>query len=314
MTESIKIAEGKSVSDFLFNIHTDTKVEECEIIGGFLQRLQYSTYELDEQERPDFTAKIDNVKVGIEITKYYSDFSKKGSKMQKHFIDWKNFALSLKKKIEITNKEYSKVYAAVHFKEPKLDFKILLNNDFYTELIKSITQSNILNSSNITLQISETEFPLLSKYINHIYFENKLDSNNFLWWDARLQSGVVINDEKSIENIISKKEKASGGYCKDFDQKWLIIFAAGLGLADIYSEFVNYSQRQGTVFLMSFEDNEYKHKSKSLAITSDYFTHIYIWDKFHEKIFQVAPYFKKIFDYGEKTIWVNHLPIKQSEK
>jgi hypothetical protein len=314
MTKSVKIAEGKSVSDFLFTIHTDTKKEECEIIEGFLQRLQYSKYDIKEQERPDFIATIDSIKVGIEITKYYSDFSKKGSKMQKHFIDWKNFALSLKQKIESTNKEFTNVYAALHFKNVKFDFTLLLSNDYYAELIDCLNKSKILGYKNSTVEISEKEFPLLSKFINHIYFESKLDSNNFLWWDARLQSGVVMSDEKSIENIISKKEKASEGYCKDFDQKWLIIFAAGLGLADIYTEFDNYSQRQGTVFIMSFENNEYKHKSKSVSITSDYFTHIYIWDKFHEKIFQIAPYYKKIFDYGETTIWVNHLPIKRNEE
>ena len=312
MADSIKIADGKSVSNFLFTIHTDTKLEEREIIESFLQRLQYSKYELKEQERPDFTATIDTDKIGVEITKYYSDFSKKGSKMQKHFIDWKKIASSLKQKIESTNKEFSKVYAAVHFKEATFNFKTLLNEDYYKELIKSINQSNILSKSNSTCQISKSEFPLLSNYINHIYFENKLDTKNFLWWDARLQSGKVINDENAIANIISKKENASKGYNNEFDQKWLIIYAAGLGLADIYSEFENFSQRQGTVFLMSFENQEYK--PKSFSTSSNYFTHIYIWDKFHEKIFQVAPNYKKIFDSGENTIWVNHLPIKHREK
>lgn len=92
MTNRIKIADEKDVSDFLLNIHSDTKIEEREIIEQFLQRLQYSNYELKEQERPDFAASIDANKIGIEITKYYSDFSKKGSKMQKNLMEWKNFA------------------------------------------------------------------------------------------------------------------------------------------------------------------------------------------------------------------------------
>ncbi len=200
---------------------------------------------------------------------------------------------------------------AIHFKEAKLDFNILLTNDYYAELISCINKSDMLNNTNSTIQISETEFPLLSKYINHIFFENKSGKNNFLWWDARLQSGDIINDENATGNIISKKEKSSVGYSNDFDQKWLIIFAAGLGLADIYSEYKNDSKRQGTIFVMNFENKEYEHKT--LSISSTYFSHIYIWDKFNEKIFQVTPYYKKIFDYGEKTIWINHLPIKQKE-
>lgn len=311
MTDRVKIADEKDVSDFFINIHTDTKIEEREIIEQFLQRLQYQNYELEERERPDFTASIDASSIGIEITKYYSDFSKKGSKMQKNLIEWKNFALSLKQRIETTNYELSSVYGAVHFKDEKFDFKTLLSHDYYNELIKSIKQSNVLDIGNVSFQISETEFPLLSKYINQIYFENKSEAKDFLWWDGRLQSGDLINDENAVANIISKKEKASAGYSNDFDQKWLIIFAAGLGLADIYSEYNNDSKRQGSVFVMSFENKEYK--TKSFSTTSAYFTHIYIWDKFHEKIFQVAPYYKKIFDYGEKTIWVKHLPIKQNE-
>lgn len=312
MTKSIKIAEGKGVSDFLFTIHTDTKIEEREIIAGFLQRLQYSKYGLEEQERPDFAATIDTVKVGIEITKYYSDFSKKGSKMQKHFIDWKKFALSLKQKIESTNKEYSKVYAALHFKEVKFDFKLLLTNDYYAELINCLNKSEILSKINSTIEISEMEFPFLSKFINHIYFEIKSGTNNFLWWDSRLQSGDVITNENATGNIISKKEKASAGYGNDYHQKWLIIFAAGLGLADIYSEYKNNSKRQGTILLTEYNDKEFK--PKTLSASSSYFSHIYIWDKFNEKIFQVVPYYKKIFDYGVTTIWVNHLPIKQNEE
>src|SRR5690606_29257415 len=133
--------------------------------------------------------------IGIEITKYYSDFSKKGSKMQKNLIEWKSFAISLKQKLEATDQELSKVYGAVHFKDIKFDFKILLNYDYYDELIRSIKKSNVLNNTNITFQISETEFPFLSKYINHIYFESKSDTQNFLWCDARLQSGELLNDE-----------------------------------------------------------------------------------------------------------------------
>jgi hypothetical protein len=311
MTDGIKIADERDVSNFFINIHTDTKLEEREIIEQFLQRLQYSDYVLNEQERPDFKASIDTKSIGIEITKYYSDFSKKGSKMQKNLIEWKNFALSLKQKIETTNNELSNIYGAVHFKDVKFDFKILLSNDYYDELIRSIKQSNALNQTNISFPISETEYPFLSKYINQVYLENKTDTKDFLWWDARLQSGDIINDENAVTNIISKKEKASAGYNNDFDQKWLIIFAAGLGLADIYSEYDNDSKRQGSVFVMSFENEEYK--PKSFSTKSEYFTHIYIWDKFHEKIFQVAPYHKKIFDYGQKTIWVNHLPVKQTE-
>lgn len=311
MTDGIKIADEKDVSDFFISVHTDTKIEEREIIEQFLQRLQYSNYELIEQERPDFSASIDTKKIGIEITKFYSDFTKKGSKMQKNLIEWKNFAMSLKQKIATLNKEFSNVFGAIHFKEVKFDFKILLSNDYYSELINCIYKSDVLNNIDNTIDVSNTEFPFLSKFINKIHFEIKSDKGDFLWWDASLQSGDVLTDENAMTNIISKKEKSSAGYNNDFDQKWLIIFAQGLGLADIYSEYENKSKRQGTILVVEYNDKQLN--PKMLKSSSNYFTHIYIWDKFNEKIFQLAPYYKKIFDYGEKTIWVNHLPIKQEQ-
>jgi hypothetical protein len=46
-------------------------------------------------------------------------------------------------------------------------------------------------------------------------------------------------------------------------------------------------------------------------LKSNYFTHIFLWDKFSETIYQFYPYRKKIFDFEEKAIYINHLPLKE---
>jgi hypothetical protein len=50
-------------------------------------------------------------------------------------------------------------------------------------------------------------------------------------------------------------------------------------------------------------------QERNRAYSSKYFTHIFIWDKFSERIYMVAPYYKKIADYRENKIFANHLPV-----
>jgi len=123
-----------------------------------------------------------------------------------------------------------------------------------------------------------------------------------------LQSGWVLNDNGSLKYSIDKKEEESKKYrTNNYFQKWLVIYAGGTGLHDMYIDFNIDSTRQGAVSLID-TSNKTSHSFSQLK--SDYFTHIFLWDKFSETIYQLFPYQKKIFDFGEKAIYVNHLPLK----
>lgn len=310
MAKKISLGEGKRVYDFLFNIHTDTKVEELEILKGFLQRLQFFDFQYKEQERPDISLDVAGLKIGVEITKYYADFTTKGSRMQRKFMHWKKFAQKLKNTIEENYNEFSNIYASIHFKENEPNYELLLNSDYLKEIIKSLKIFQNSEYNKATLKLSHDEFPFLSKYIDQFFFEHKSDNDDFLWWNSTLQSGKVEVDESSLKNIISNKENKSKEFKSNYHQKWLLIYAAGIGLADIFPEFTNIIKRQGTIMLMELESNNSEFESKSYSIEQPkYFTHIFVWDKFHEKIFLIYPNYKKLLDYGEGKIWVNHLPI-----
>jgi hypothetical protein len=157
------------------------------------------------------------------------------------------------------------------------------------------------------MEISRLSFPLLSKHIEGIYLYDMFPENKYLWWDSSLQSGPVINNELALNFIVSKKEKSSKKYEQNYSQKWLVVYAGGIGLHDMFVGTKQEFTRQGTISLKKLPESE---NSKFSDIKSDYFTHVFVWDKFTETIFQVFPYAKKIFDYGEKKIWINHLPIK----
>lgn len=194
------------------------KEEELVLIKELLQRLKYKQTSLKCTECPDFEMELKGKTVGIEITKYFSDISKKGSMTERR----KNY---LKKK--------------------------------------------------------------------------------GLWTNTSLQSGEVLPNESAIQKIIDKKGNLSKKYKNNFYQKWLIIYAGGSGLHDMFLNNKTKSLRQGRVLLVSLPQEEITYNIKS-----NYFTHILIWDKFTEKIFTLFPNYKKIYDLGEEKIWVNYLPFK----
>lgn len=293
-------------SKILLTIKTNTKEEELEITRQFLARLKYSPTSIRESEKPDFEVEINEKLIGIEITKYYSDFTKRGSETQRKISEWKKFAENLKAKISSVESNYRYLYGAIHFNDNNFDYKDLLEEKYLNELIGFIGSVGLKRGEQKTLEIVKGKFPLLAEHMESIFLWDTHPESEYLWWDSSLQSGNVIKNDLAIQAIGEKKENASKNYKFNYYQKWLIIYAGGLGLHDM---FINSSQptiRQGEIYLTKLPNSEI---DSVLEIKSNYFTHIMIWDKFTEKIFQLFPYNKKLFDYGEKSIWINHLPL-----
>lgn len=114
----------------------------------------------------------------------------------------------------------------------------------------------------------------------HIFSKPRSD-----WPTPPFQSGYVEPASIPISAIIRTKETKAASYERTFDQTWLIIYAAGFGYHDL---------------CLSVPEQ---------SIQSDYFSHMFLWDKFTESIFLLFPYHKKIFDFGSREIFINHLPI-----
>ena len=294
-------------SEILLTIKSDTKEEEREIIIQFLSRLKYSKYTLNSSECPDFEMILDNHNIGVEVTKYYADFGKKGSAKQKKISEWKKFSEMLKRSLREINSQYDFIYGAIHFRTNSFHQKELFNDESFNELVSLIQDNRLDQNENKTITVSSLIYPVISKYIESVYLLNTFPETKYLWWDSSLQSGEVVSNKKAIQFIVEKKEAASKSYKRDYFQKWLIIYAGGIGLHDVYLRTSEKVYRQGKIGVIEESDfvqlyhDEYK---------SEYFSHIFIWDKYTETIYLLCPYFKKIFDYGKREIYVNHLPLK----
>ncbi|MBB3188288.1 hypothetical protein [Microbacter margulisiae] len=295
-------------SEILLKIHTDTKEEEREIIEQFLKRLQYSPTSLVTSECPDYEIEIDSKLIGVEITKYYSDFTRKGSMRQKKLSEWKKFVDELKKRLSAVEPAYDYLYGVIHFHNDQVNYRELLNDNYFNEIVKVIKSAKLNRGEQKTEKVSHDKFPILSNYIDSISLCDKYPEKKYLWWDSCLQSGEILQNETAIQEIVDKKEKSSKKYKNNYIQKWLIIYAGGLSLHDMFIFEMQNTLRQGEISLMQLDSKE---RELILNLKSDYFTHIFIWDKFTERIFQLYPYTKKILDFGERKIWINHLPLKE---
>jgi hypothetical protein len=293
-------------SKFLLTIKSDTKEEETEIIEGFLARLQYSPTNITPIEQPDFKVELNSKYVGVEITKYFSDFSEHGSKTQRKISEWKGFAEKLKKKMIESNPGYKYLYGAINFYNDNVNYRELLKENFFVELLALLSSTNLNRNETVSLKIESQKSKLLSKYVDSLSLWNTYPEDMYLWWDSRLQTGEVIINQSAIQSIVEKKEESAKKYETEYEQKWLVIYAGGIGLGDMYLGTNQTTYRQGKVVLVNISEPQMNEVGE---IISKYFTHVFLWDRFSEQITQVFPYRKKIFDAGEKSIWVDHLPL-----
>lgn len=293
-------------SEVFFSVETNTKKEEQNIIEDVLLRLQYANFELTSYEQPDFSAMILGQKVGIEVTKYYCDFGKKGSKTQKKISEWINIAKSIRELLVNENPKYENLYGAIHFQEGFKQYKDLLNTKFMQELLFLVKEYAPAMNEQITVTILENDYPNLYQIIESIYLSNFVFDEKYLWWDSGIQSGKILNNPVAVRNIIEKKETSAKKYDSEFSQKWLIISAGGTGLHDIYAPFSDNIYRQGNV---TFQQITGEKSATLLTYEVKYFSHVLLWDQLTEIIYLLHPYPKVIFDNGK--IHINHLPITE---
>jgi hypothetical protein len=160
-------------SKILLNIKTDTKEEETEILTELLTRLQYSPAFVTSFERPDFEIELNGNLIGVEITKFYSDYTKKGSRTQQKISEWEKFAEQLKVRLSELNPEYDYLYASVHFHNRKVDYKELLTANYFNESTEVIKSAHLSRSEQKTISVTYDKFPFLSARIDSIFLWDK---------------------------------------------------------------------------------------------------------------------------------------------
>jgi hypothetical protein len=169
--------------------------------------------------------------------------------------------------IDIPDERYKKFYS-------KMSINFIHSDDF-----KPISQT----PKRLNFRHRNGKFNLIRENIDHIYLRNIYPDEQYLWWPSHLQSGEIPPTQKALEEIISKYNKKAGKYkIENLYQKWLIIFAEGLGLNDICCNV--------------------GHLEQKLIQETSYFTNIYVFDKFTESITQVYPVCANVFSGAARMI------------
>src|SRR5687768_8071 len=194
---------------------------EREAITSLLQRLNIKEeFEFLKPPEPDFLLYLKHVRVGLEITGYYS------SPKRKQFEEaWLVIEKSLYT-IDLVERGLPRLSVNLSF------LKLLVptpkeTEDFIEELISFLKQlrGEITTEHNF-FYVQNQQYPLLKKYIRRIAVR-KID-NFSMWRCTEITMGWVGLSEKNILQIIRKKQKLARNYKGLYNKLWLMI-AAGEG-------------------------------------------------------------------------------------
>ncbi len=212
---------------------------EAKLLRHFLRIMQISDYVLEPRERPDFVIRFikdgEEVDCGCELTFLNSDsnteISRRGSPERRFFSQWKTFAQRLRDDLLRSSKRLASVYGAVHFKESCLDIFDDCDEASLRKEIVEILQS--WSGRSTIKRFDSQKYPLLAKFVRHIYLEETAVEDGPLWWCAHLQSGEIADPTDTLIEIVTRKcERARGYDWGKASRKWLLICARATGLSD----------------------------------------------------------------------------------
>ncbi len=320
-TDRPKRTLKEELASRVFYDHSSGKNQERHILEGFLARLQLTSYEVEDSERPDFRIIFGNgtVVVGCELTLFSADFDvrgKKGGSMERRLhSQWEKFATSLRSELDKNGLLF--IYGAVHFKNrsynifDQVDLELLQK-----EIVHLCSRVDVARNASKSLDIfDDTDYPTLNSFADRLYLRDCYPETGILWWCGHLQSGeiapgqlrhgdilltpvnkigerpVVSHPEMTealVRHIAAKAAKASCYEWNQAAQKWLLVYAANTGLKDL--AFVA-------------DDPEIVHR-----ITRVPFDAVFLWNKFSEDITELYPHFRTVMSGNEKALYVNRIP------
>lgn len=127
--------------------------------------------------------------------------------------------------------------------------------------------------------------PFLAHAVDCLYVCVFPSERGLLWWCAHFQSGVVPDSANAVLRAVTEKQHKARSYSWGATkERWLLIYAAGEGLADLAA---------------LVEDPE--------NTTPSPFTRVFLWDGFSESIHCLSPEFAAVLTQGH-TLYLRHLP------
>ncbi len=283
----------KTLPSWIFYDSAHGKNKESILLKGFLQRLCLEYVIIEESERPDFIVVLGksgkHLKIGCEITLFYNEQNNRcGSLTRRFFVQWRNLSKELMVRMKEEGKGLEHLYGSVFFKTPSNKTLDRIDKaQFIGELVQLSKESFPENSISLS-NFDSDKYPLLGRTVQEILLRNIYPDEEILWWPAHLQTGKIPDASKFLVKIIQKKNKSAASYhWSETSEKWLIIVAEAFTLADTAVLDDNISFRP------------FKRKSESI------FSRIYIWDRFSDRISELFPSHRTVFDWSEKSLCFN---------
>jgi len=262
------------------------KAKEKMVILEFLRRLQLGNCHIVDNERPDFLLNFSSnerqVSVGVELTYYYADNTKRGSRQAEFQRQWKKFAKSLRERLDNEGGRYPYLYGAVHFHNSRFDlFKHVDGDKLIAEIIATIKACDGSTEPLSTFDIEKS--PILAEHVHHIFLKDTAPERGIFWWPAHLQSGMIADPrQRLIEITADKNAKAKTFDWKSANEKWLLIYSESEGICDMVG---------------IYSDPEIFSNLGDLT-----FDRVYVWNKYFETIEEIYPAFVTIFSVASEVL------------
>lgn len=269
------------------------KLAERTVVLDFLRRLGVDLEQdrLTDHESPDFLVQLPKNKVGLEVTNYHWDSTKRGSKRHKLFEQWRKIALALRRELSSHGKGLEFWYGAVHFRSPyDASLDGLNRSRFIRELIH-LAEERLRDRTDKKIVMKHlSKYPCLQETVHYISCMRTSPEKHVLWWHASLQSGPVGDPIPVLHAIIEEKDRAAKKYRREgFNDLWLLVFARAANLSE--------SAVIGAV-------------GPFATLRPQALDRVFFWDKFSESVWELWPRRHALLDHDGKhfLLHVNRLP------
>ena len=217
------------------------EMERC-FLNNFFAILDMAPDEISSGESPDFIVKLQQKKIGIELTDFHSGAKRRKGSLRRSGEDaWELVQTTIMEEVNKHN-ELNETSGLLFFKRMKLPSESE-RKKFAEELIKLAI--NMIKSD--CKEISPGyEYPLLKGYLKKFHLEK---AGCYITWEWNYNvSSVGVTETELINTTMQKIDKISKYKEKDCDEIWLIIISGhrlsqsmGTRLAYQLNTFNNFS-------------------------------------------------------------------------
>ena len=215
----------------------DKKKQELLIINKFLiQSNQFKEYSIKENEKPDFILSLNKHTIGVELTEFFNDNSKSGSKRKRE----ESHLEKMKKKTRsYLDENYSHLSILVsitykHTSDKLIDFdfntvKKIIDDNIYFDDITCVIEVQTKNLEQIVMTKNKSGKPGLETYtitdykrfneniLNNI-IKNKTQLQN-IWTNGFDQKILLIHTGFDFSNILNLPNTFNFNY-KEYEENW----------------------------------------------------------------------------------------------